>query len=207
MRLFFFVLFILLFGMGLYAQPSGYKWAPGKLYHTSGEVFTGEVAWAPTQLGQEDGVYFRRSNDLEPIPVTADRLLSFTMDADSFVVSRNQDMQNAILLVDVDGPVKVYARQTKRKGLPMMVNTGGMAGAVGVGIGLGGLVGGGTRRVYYYGNDANNITKLNKKQFTEVMSNAMADRPEVVAKIKDKTYKYGDMKELLEFYRTGQQAK
>jgi hypothetical protein len=55
----------------------------------------------------------------------------------------------------------------------------------------------GNKNVYYYGSDADALTKLEKKQFIEVMSKLMADKPEVVVKIQDKTFKYGKLKSCL----------
>jgi len=56
---------------------------------------------------------------------------------------------------------------------------------------------------YYYGTDPDNLTKLTHKEFMDVMSKIMADKPEIVSKIQDKTYRYSDMKELLIYYKTG----
>jgi hypothetical protein len=88
-----------------------------------------------------------------------------------------------------------------------MINTGGFAGNVGMGVGVGTSVGGGVKTTYYYGISPDKVTKLEKKQFIEVMSIILADKPDVVAKIKDKTFRYGDMDDLINYYKTGQMPK
>ena len=208
MRFFLFVLFILLNALPSHAQLFGKKWADGKLYHVSGEVFTGQIYWTPPQKSSYnqtgDGILYRRDKSEEEIPIPASKIVSFTMGADSFVVSHDVNLTNTpFLIVMLNTPTKIYKSSTHKQGVPMMLGTGGGSGPVSLGIGLGTMVGGGTRKTYYYGANADNLTKLEKKQFMEVMSNVMADKPEVVAKIKDKTFKYGDLEELLEYYKTG----
>ena len=191
------------------AQLFGKKWVDGKLYHISGEVFTGQISWSPPQKSgyREDGdeIYYRNNPESERIPIPAEKIVSFTMGNDSFVVSHNQDLRNTPFLnVRLNTSIKIYTSLTYRQGLPLMLATGGGGGAVGVAIAGTTTIGGGTRKTYYYGTDADNVTKLDKKKFLEVMSNVMADKPEVVAKIQDKTFKYGDLDDLITFYRTGE---
>ncbi|WPU94176.1 hypothetical protein SNE25_01385 [Mucilaginibacter sabulilitoris] len=44
---------------------------------------------------------------------------------------------------------------------------------------------------------------MKKKDFIAVMSKIMESKPEVVERIKNKTYHYRDMNELAGFYKTG----
>ena len=53
---------------------------------------------------------------------------------------------------------------------------------------------------YFYGPDADHLSQLTRKNYAEVMSLIVAGEPSLVEKIKDKTYRYGDMKELTEVY-------
>jgi hypothetical protein len=64
-----------------------------------------------------------------------------------------------------------------------------------------------TKEKYYYGNNPDNLTELTRKDFMNVMSRVMADKPEVVAKIQKKDYRYGDMKDLLVYYYTGKEPR
>lgn len=194
------------------AQLFSRKWVDGRLYHISGEVFNGQISWSPPQKSNYnesgDGIIYRNNPDAEPIPIPANKIVSFIMGNDSFVVSHNLDFHNTpFLSVKLNTPTKIYTSLTHRQGIPMMLGTGGGGGPVSVGVGIGTTIGGGTRKTYYYGADANNITKLEKKQFIEVMSSVMADKPEVVAKIKDKTFKYSNIDDLVEYYNTGKMPK
>jgi hypothetical protein len=187
------------------------KWFEGTLYHTSGDVFTGLLSWAPPHKGEYadgDQVLYRANDTSETFPIPYYKVKAFTMGADSFVVSRNVLFKNSpFMIVSVNNTTKLFTVKTAKNGFPLMINTGGFAGNVGMGVGVGTTVGGGTRTTYYYGTTQDNVTKLEKKQFIEVMSNIMADKPEIVAKIKDKTFRYGDMEDLLTYYRTGQMPK
>nr|WP_067059071.1 hypothetical protein [Mucilaginibacter sp. L294] len=192
------------------AQPQR-KWFEGTLYHTSGEIFDGLISWAPPHKGEyEDGdrILYCADEKSEVFPIPYYKIKSFVMGEDSFVVSRNVLLKNSpFMIVSVDNPTKLFAVKTAKNGFPLIINTGGFTGNVGMGVGVGTTIGGGTRTTYYYGPTQDKVIKLEKKQFIEVMSNIMADKPEVVAKIKDKTFRYGDMEDLLTYYRTGQMPK
>ncbi|MBB5394889.1 hypothetical protein [Mucilaginibacter sp. AK015] len=84
--------------------------------------------------------------------------------------------------------------------------------AAGVGMGVGSIgaaalsVGASfsyNKKSYYYGKTPDNVVKLDKKHFIEVMSAMMADKPETVERIKSKKLRLGDMDDLLYFYKYG----
>jgi hypothetical protein len=210
MRKILFLSGILIASFSCHAQ-SQRKWFRGVVYHTSGDVFTGQVSWAPPHKGEyEDGdqVFYTANEHSEVFPIPYYKINAFVMGADSFVVSHNVLFKNnPFMIVAVDNATKLFAVKTAKNGFPLMLNTGGGGVNFGVGMGIATTVGGGTRTTYYYGANQDKVTKLDKKNFTEVMCNIMADKPEVVAKIKDKTFRYGDMEDLLTFYRTGQMPK
>lgn len=211
MRQILFILFILAISLTANAQGPQRKWFEGTIYHTSGEIFDGLISWAPPHKGEhEDGdqILYCADEKSEVFPIPYYKIKSFVMGADSFVVSHNVLFKNSpFMIVEVDNTTKLFTVKTAKNGFPLIINTGGFTGNVGMGVGIGTTVGGGTRTNYYYGTTQDNVTKLEKKQFIEVMSNIMADKPEVVAKIKDKTFRYGDMVDLLTYYRTGQMPK
>lgn len=60
------------------------------------------------------------------------------------------------------------------------------------------------KAIYYYGEDADIVTKLDKSNFVEAMSRIMSDKPEIVSKVVDKTYKYRNITELIHVYVPGQ---
>ncbi|MGY4537261.1 hypothetical protein ACVW0P_001677 [Mucilaginibacter sp. UYNi724] len=193
------------------AQGPNREWYEGRIYHTNGEIFDGLISWVPPHKGEyEDGdmVLYRRDEMAETIPVPYYKVNAFIMGDDSIVVSHNVLFKNSpFMTVVLDNPTKLYTNKVTRNGFPLMINTGGFTGGFGIGVGLGTSVGGGVKTTYYYGKTPDNVTKLEKKQFVEVMSNLMADKPEVVAKIKDKTFRYGDMQDLVTYYLTGQMPK
>lgn len=211
MRKTLFLIFIIVSSLTANAQGPQRKWFEGTLYHTSGEIFDGLISWAPPHKGEyEDGdrILYCADEKSEVFPIPYYKIKAFVMGADSFVVSRNVLLKNSpFMIVSVDNATKLFTVKTAKNGFPLMINSGGFTGNVGMGVGVGTTVGGGTRTTYYYGPTQDKVTKLEKKQFIEVMSNIMADKPEVVAKIKDKTFRYGDMEDLLTYYRTGQMPK
>ncbi|GGH04549.1 hypothetical protein [Mucilaginibacter phyllosphaerae] len=212
MRKTLFIIFLLAGAFTARAQnPDNRKWFEGRVYHTSGEVFDGLVSWTPPRKGEyEDGdrIFYCADEKAEVFPIPYYKINSFVMGDDSIVVSHNVQFKNSpFMTVLLDNPTKLYANQILKNGFPLIINTGGFSGNVGMGIGVGTSIGGGVKTTYYYGTNADKLTKLDKKQFMEVMSGMMADKPEVVAKIKDKTFRYGDMQDLLTYYFTGQMPK
>ncbi|MEB0260166.1 MULTISPECIES: hypothetical protein [unclassified Mucilaginibacter] len=207
-------LFILILLAGSFtadAQSTNRKWFEGRLYHTNGEVFNGLISWMPPRKGEyEDGdmVLYRRDEMAEALPVPYYKVNAFIMGDDSIVVSHNVLFKNSpFMTVMLDNPTKLYTNKVMKNGIPLMINSGGFSGGFGMGVGVGTSIGGGVKTTYYYGKTPDNVIKLEKKQFIEVMSDLMADKPEVVAKIKDKTFRYGDMDNLVTYYLTGQMPK
>ncbi|RYU91526.1 hypothetical protein EWM62_06190 [Mucilaginibacter terrigena] len=211
MRKIIFIILILAGSLPADAQGPSRKWFEGRVYHTSGEIFDGLVSWAPPRKGEyEDGdmVLYRADERSEVFPIPYYKVKSFIMGDDSITVSHNVLFKNSpFMTVLLDNPTKLYTNKVMKNGIPLMINTGGFTGGFGMGVGVGTSVGGGVKKTYYYGSSPDNVTKLEKKQFIEVMSTLLADKPEVVAKIKDKTFRYGDIEDLLTFYRTGQMPK
>ncbi|MDB5128440.1 hypothetical protein [Mucilaginibacter sp.] len=201
----------LIIGSTIYAQGPQHKWYAGTLYHTSGEIFDGLISWTPPRKGEyEDGdqVLYRADEKSEVFPIPYYKINSFVMGNDSIVVSHNVLFKNSpFMTVVLDNPTKLYTNKVMKNGFPLMINTGGFTGNVGMGVGVGTSVGGGVKTTYYYGISPDKVTKLEKKQFIEVMSTILADKPDVVAKIKDKTFRYGDMDDLINYYKTGQMPK
>lgn len=207
MRKILFVLFILICSFTANAQAPAQQWDEGTVYHTTGEVFSGLVSWAPPMKGQYpdgDQIFFKNSGSPDIFPIPYFKIKAFTMGRDSFVVSTNINLKNnPILLVEVDGPVCLYAAKIFKQGFPLLIGSGGGGGNFGMGLEVGTAIGRGVKTSYYFGKTPNTTTKLDKKNFVETMSTILADKPEVVAKVKDKTFRYGDMDALLKYYYTG----
>jgi len=205
------IFFLLAGSLFANAQGPNRKWYAGTLYHTSGEIFDGLISWTPPRKGEyEDGdqVLYRADEKSEVFPIPYYKINSFVMGNDSIVVSHSVLFKNSpFMTVVLDNPTKLYTNKIRKNGFPLMINTGGFTGNVGMGVGVGTSVGGGVKTTYYYGISPDKVTKLEKKQFIEVMSTILADKPDVVAKIKDKTFRYGDMDDLINYYKTGQMPK
>ncbi|MBL4675824.1 MAG: hypothetical protein JKY70_06420 [Mucilaginibacter sp.] len=201
------IFFLLLIPFVTKAQGYAPQFDQGTVYHNTGEIFHGMVSWSPPSKGQYpdgDQILFKNEGSPDIFPIPYFKLKSFTMGADSFVVSTNINLKNSpILLVEVDGPVCLYAAKIFKQGFPLLIGSGGGGGNVGVGLEVGTAIGRGVRTSYYFAKNPNVVTKLDKKNFIETMSTILADKPDVVAKIKDKTFRYGDMDALLKYYYTG----
>jgi hypothetical protein len=125
---------------------------------------------------------------------------SFTIETDSFVVSKNKALAPApIMQVLLNTPVKLYHWQAEIINWPVLAfgAIGGIiAGAPGVGMS-------GGSDAYFYGPDPERLNILTRKNFIQVLSDIMADKPELAEKIKNKKFRYRDMKDLQVFYTTG----
>jgi hypothetical protein len=127
------------------------------------------------------------------------------MGTDSFAISHHKALYYApVLKVLVNSPTKLYYWTAD------VVNWGTYFGAVG------GVIGAavsskaksnltkGFSAAYFYGSNPDTLQLITRKNFIEIMSNILADKPEVVARIKDKTFDIFLMDDLLTYYRTGE---
>jgi hypothetical protein len=191
---------ILLFFAGI-AQAQ--KWQPGHFYGTDGTINSGFIAdyIAPPNGPDPDRQFFlfkRNPND-EPMRVFAANITSFIVARDSFVVSDSKLLtETPFVKVVGNGPLKLYITS-----LPRQTPTFGLGGSIGFLSVAGASSFPYTKNKYYYGHDPDNLTELSRKDFTDVVSSVMADKPEIAEKVKNKTYRYGDIKELIVYYQTG----
>jgi hypothetical protein len=185
------------------AQFFSRNWTEGAYYDSVGIKHGGLIAWeAPTSaiyLGRLDYIRFKPKKDADGAKIYARGFKSFVMGEDSFVVSKSALLaKNPFLkvLVSNNDTTKLYAYLVAKQ-----IPVGGIAGSFGMltaGLGFSLKYFSST---YYYGTNPDNLTKLDKKQFIEVMTRIMADKPEAVTRIKNKKLRYGDMDDLLYFYR------
>jgi len=180
------------------AQLFGKHWDKGSYYDTAGHKHIGLISWVAPQTsfltGTGDEIYFKTDKTAEELKIKSDSLNSFLVETDtatySYVVSKNKILEKKpILQILFDNTPKLYASLTTRK-------ASGSMGSVGFGVSY-------LHSEYYFGDDHNSITKLDKKNFIEVMSKIMADKPETVERIKSKRLRIGDMDALLYFYKYG----
>lgn len=171
------------------------SWQNGSYYDIAGQKHTGQIKKPDIHknLITTGGtyIYYRASEKSDDQKLYAKDIKSLIVDRDSFVVTHVPELEKTpFLSVVFDKNIKIYnVRVSKNSG------TGG-AGAVGFSFSY-------NKNFYYYGPDAENLTKLERSKFVKVMSQIMSDKPEVVERIKANAFSYADMKELIEYYNTG----
>ncbi|CAM3832311.1 hypothetical protein MUGA111182_12205 [Mucilaginibacter galii] len=177
------------------AQMFGRDWVEGRVYDLNNKKFNGFIAWTPPEptwaSKLDDHLYFKddkkKKNEIE---VRSSKIKGFVMGADSFVVSHDIQVATApFIAVILNNPIKLFASYATRS-----APAGGI-GPLPIGFSFRR-----SKKVFYYGVDHDLLTKLEKSNFIEIMSAIMSNKPDVVAKIKDKTYKYGDIQDLLDYY-------
>ncbi|OOQ62070.1 hypothetical protein [Mucilaginibacter pedocola] len=96
--------------------------------------------------------------------------LSFSLEADSFVVSKNKALSSEpFLRVALHKDTSnIYQHYYKDK--------------------------------WYYGSNPDMLTKFTKKNYIEVLNKLMADKPKVLAKINNKHWAFGEMADLVSYY-------
>lgn len=191
---------------------TGNEWDTGSYYDQKGYKFTGFVYWSPpfkhTLSDKDDYIFFKTTTDGQKVKVWTKEIKCFTMGKDSFVVTHQKDLkQRAFLAVVLNSPTKLYLSTTTQSGAPatrsmMPVGSFGPSAIVAT-VGLGWWWWKGNNNVYYYGADPDNITQITRKNYLEIFSQLMADKPEVVACIRDKKFKFGRIDDLIEYYKTG----
>lgn len=167
---------------------------PGYYYTTAGQKITGKIeksADVYSKEAEDKYILFKTDTGNREVPYTD--INAFVIGKDSFTVSHKN---LTVYKVELNTLVKLYSY--------IVISTGyspGMMGANGM------MTGGGSTqsktRVYFYSAEPDSVILINRKNFIDAMSIVMAVKPNVVAKIKDKTYTMGWMDELLEFYNTG----
>lgn len=200
------------------AQLGLNQWDDGYFYDASGNKFIGQIVVNPSGRGPQNNegfILYRKDKGEEKETLTASMIRSFVAGKDSFTVAHAPRVENwtgrsiDFVKVLVNEPLKLYATTGGGGGFspgisPSFGIGGGSFGSGmggGLGINLGGGRGGKGKNAYYYGDDANNLKELKRDEFIPVMSEIMASQPEIVEKIKNKKYRYGQMNQLiLDFY-------
>ena len=217
MRKILLLLCILSITIGAKAQLFGKSWKEGAYYDSDGVKHAGLVLWTPPQLSlsfvkdQGDNIHFKKDKKGEDVEIKSSDLISFIMKIDdetidSFIVSKNKMFTKApFLKVEIANDIKLYSWMTKRQSYAVvmanpswtpMARAGEMAM---IRTEVPSLFDGKT--TYFFGSDPKNVTELDKKNFVETMSKIMANKPEAIARIKSKKLRYGDMEDLLYFYK------
>jgi hypothetical protein len=149
-----------------------------------------------------DYIYYKKLRRDTAIKILGKDIRSFVVKSDSFTVSKSSLITKCpFLQVRLNGANKLYLS----KPMALTYNPGTNFGAIGGAISA--LASykkyQGYSYGYYYGPNQDELSKLDKKNFIDVMSIIMADKPEIVTKIKDKTYRFGNVESLIDYYTTG----
>lgn len=182
----------------------GKDWKQGWYYDLEGKKVTGLLYWAPPIQGlfkpKGDHILFKKDKKDDRSQISTDSLKSFVIGADTFVISHFPDFEKKPILqvMIAKQQLKLYFLKTKSQSY-----TSSGFGANGMHTAPMTYGGGGTNTSYYYGPDPEHVTELTRKTFIDVMSELMADKPEVVKSIKTKYFKFGDIDDLLTYYNTG----
>jgi len=202
------IFFLAIINTFTHAQADDDKhWQPGCYYDNDGVKNTGFITYYINEEfanspAQKFFLFKRNPNEIG-VKVFAGNITSFVVARDSFVVSDSRILnETPFIQVAVNNPLKLYVarlpRHTPEFGLGTSIGFLSIAGETSFPY---------TKNKYYYGNNPDNLTLLTRKDFIDVMSKIMADKPEVVEKIQKKDYRYGDMDDLLVYYLTGKEPR
>lgn len=183
------------------AQLFRKNWEAGSYIDSSGKEFSGLIYYSvsdPYSLKiKGDCLLYKTDKDAEKQKIPAGQIRSFVIGIDSFAVSHFISLKNyPFLQIIINHQTKLYYSAVN----PTLMPT--LGGAL-VGGAIGAAAFNSKGSAYYYGSDPDHLAMIKGKNFAETMSTLMADKPEVVVKIKDKTFKIGSITDLLNYYKTG----
>lgn len=189
------------------AQLFGKNWQEGSYYDTLGHKTTGLVAWSrpdKTSKTPGDHIFFKSGKKSDKLKIESSLISAFTMGADSFVVTHVMALQHApFLQVCINRPVKLYFSDKSVMSVGGAI-LGGVAGGA-----VGGILGGQAfsgeygAPAYYYGINPDELHLLTYDNFVTMMCKIMADKPDIVDKIKSKKFRHSNLKDLIIYYNTG----
>jgi hypothetical protein len=189
------ILFISVISFSVKAQDYS-NWNLGYYYDLNNIKISGLISWNVPQRtpfkGKGDHIFYRISPDDKKQKISTEKFKSFVVLADSFVVSKDTIVKDyPVLKVVINNSSKLY--------LSLRVNNYYTAGPTVASISSG------YDTRYFYGKDPDDITELDRSHFIEIMSGLMADDAKLVEAIKNKTYRYSKIDELLKQYKSSQQ--
>ncbi|TFF36693.1 hypothetical protein [Mucilaginibacter psychrotolerans] len=177
---------LLLFISGLWFSASAQmgEWTAGCYYLLDSSKVCGIIKW-----NEGDNIQFKTTDTAGKVKIKTTDLKAFVIKADSFVISHNPDLRKyPVLMVTINTPLKLYMNLIE----------------VTSASGFGGYSSGYAPR-YFYGSNPNDIKKISRKNFIEIMTQILAGNEFFVEAIKDGRYSYDFMGELLLAYDTAKQ--
>ncbi|WP_214653076.1 hypothetical protein [Mucilaginibacter segetis] len=195
------------------------KWQPGYFIDVKGNKSTGLIHTDPHGKGpikNEGFIEYKEDKKAKTIELSTSDLRCFVAGQDSFVVAHAPGNETwgknefDFVRIAVAGPLNIYAANgggSKGSGIHVSpgfgLSTGGGYGTS-YGGGLGISFGGGGKRSktsYYFGSNTADMVHLNDDNFIDVMSEVMADEPEVVERIRAGQYNLGNMEKLITYFK------
>lgn len=208
-------------GSAAFAQ----KWQPGYFYDIKGNKVPGLIQQGQTGKGpikNEGFIIYKDNPKATEIKLSASDIKYYVMGKDSFIVAHPPSYETwpkaeiDFVKVELDEPLKLYVYYGGSSGSgggggfrvsPSFsggIGTGGYGGG-GVGVSLGGGGGGGnggTRgATYYFGEGISNMSQVTPINFTDVMTDIMADEPQAVEAIQSGKFNITKIDGLIKYYR------
>lgn len=216
---------IILFFLLIAVSAKSQKWPTGSFTDIKGNKVTGFINDSPPGKGpikDEGFIEFKDDEKTSPYKLSASDLKSFTVGKDSFVVAHAPFNQNwtkkelDFVRVELDEETKLYAARVGQvisgdRGIGVHPTGGvgygtggygGAAGGVAIEIGHGGSRAGKVQLTYYYGPNTAHMQMLTPENFVDAMSDIMGDEPDVVDKIKQGQYNFGNIQKLIAYFKT-----
>jgi hypothetical protein len=205
MRTIFLLLCILSVTVVTNAQSKRFdKFVTGSFTDTANRTRTGLISWTladQNMFGKGGCISYKENKDADFVYISTAWMKSFTMEADTFLVIKDKafKLNPIIKLVINNNPEKLYSY------LPY-TSSGSGGGINGMpsyyrsAIDL-------NYSVFYSGTDAEHLTRITKENFVEMLSKIVADKPNVIACINDKTFDHKHISELVKYYKTGKLPK
>lgn len=202
---------------------SAQKWQQGYFFDIKGNKVPGLIQNNPGGKGpvkNEGFIVYKDNPKANEIKLSAGEIKYFVAGQDSFIVAHPPSYETwpkaelDFVKVELDEPLKLYTYNgSSGKGgggfrlAPSFsggFGTGGYGGG-GVGISLGGGGGnnGGYARgaTYYFGTSVADMSQVTPMNFVDVMTDIMADEPQVVEAIQQGKFSLSKMDNLLNYYR------
>ncbi|WP_377115736.1 hypothetical protein [Mucilaginibacter litoreus] len=199
------------------------KWQPGYFTDIKGVKTQGLIYPNPGGKGpikDEGFVSFKDDEKAEPYYLSTSDLQSFVAGKDSFVVAHAPGNETwakkefDFVRVALNEEIKIYATRGAGSGggggkkvhvSPVMGVGAGSYGAsygggLGISLGNGGGGGGSNKLSYYYGPNTANMKHLTDENFKDIMSEAMADEPEVVEQIQANRFNLRNIEKLIAYF-------
>lgn len=200
------------------------KWLPGHFIDVKGVKTTGYIHPNPGGKGpfsNEGFIEFKDEDKSTPYYLSTSDLQSFVAGKDSFVVAHAPGNETwakrdfDFVRVALNEDIKIYATRGAGSGGSgggkkvhvspgVGIGTGSYGtsygGGVGISIGGNGSGGGTNKTTYYYGSNTAAMQHLTNENFVDVMSEAMADEPEVVEQIRANRFGIGSIEKLIAYF-------